>query len=86
MSDELTQEQIDGAVMLIKSTARTAMLVPVETAVELVNQHNREETLLPLLDPTRYMQTAHLTRWHEPLLRAFLQFRRELEKLKDEHL
>lgn len=85
-ADNLTPQEIDMLVGVIKGSCRTAMLVPLPCAQALVLEHQRGETLMSLLDPTRYIQEVDKTRWHGPLLDAFLEFRRKLEEIKDDNI
>lgn len=80
---QLTDEEIDLLVSLIKQASRAAMIVPLHAVQALMEQHDREEALLPLLDPTLWMRTHDKTRWHKPWLRAFLEYRKALQDLAD---
>lgn len=84
MSDHLETEEIDMLVELIKFTSRQAMLVPLDKAQELLAQQGREDTLLPLLDPTLYMQARDKTEWHKPYLQAFVRYRAELQRIAEQ--
>lgn len=76
MSDvSLTKQLVDNA-------ARMALLVPVEDARALVQEIERTDTLMPLLDPTGYRAIMDTLPQHRKLAKAFLAFREELEKLE----
>lgn len=79
-----TEDELLAAVEHIKNVARFAMLIPVETARAIVSQRLTEDTLMPLLDPTRWRDTHEQTDWHIPYLQAFAAYRTTLEKLKNE--
>lgn len=75
MSDvQLTKQLVDSA-------ARMAMLIPVDDARALVQEIERTDTLMPLLDPTGYRAIMDTLPQHRKLAQAFLAFRQELEKL-----
>jgi hypothetical protein len=69
---------------VIDNVCRMAATVSVEDAVELVNEFKRMEALMPMMDPTGYMDISKTLPGHETAARAFLDFRIALEKLKED--
>lgn len=75
MSDvTLTKQLVDNA-------ARMALLIPLDDARALVEEIERTDTLMPLLDPTGYRAIMDTLPQHRAVAKAFLTFRQELEKL-----
>ena len=54
---ELTQAEIDSLVALTKNISQLAMLVPLDQARAIVRQMGFEETILPIFNPTLWLQT-----------------------------
>lgn len=76
MSDvNLTKQLVDNA-------AHMALLVPLEDARALVQEIDRTDTLMPLLDPTGYRAIMDTLPQHRMVAKAFLAFREELAKLE----
>jgi hypothetical protein len=82
---KIDEAELLQAIETIKTCAKIANTVPVDTARDIVNAHSRERTIMPFLNPTHYIQTNRQTEWQGPLLKAFLAFRRELERITKEH-
>lgn len=66
-----------------KAAVHAAMLVSVEEAEAMLNQWNRERTLMPILDPTLWVRTAGNESVGD-VISAFVMFRREIEAARKE--
>ena len=67
--------------VLVDNLCQQAMLIPVDAAAALVQEIARTDAILPVLDPTGWMQIARTLPGHERAAQAFLTFRQELERI-----
>ena len=65
----------------IQSVALVAQAIPLADAVAVVEEMERTDALMPLLDPTGWIKLQKTAPQHARLARAFLAFRRELAEL-----
>ncbi len=72
---ETIKQQIDQICQL-------AALIPVDDAVALVNELERMDSLMPVVDPTGWVKITGTIDGHKIAASGFLDFRRTLEKLK----
>jgi hypothetical protein len=75
-----------GYVMIVaKVSAITgaALAIPIEDLDALLNQWEREDTLLPILDPTAFMYRSPKIEKRMEIIRAFTTFRKAIEEHKD---
>ncbi len=80
----LLKVEIECYAEIIKMTAAIASQVPVNAAAELVNQAAREETIMPFVDPTKYIHHGEVMRRNVAFMRAFHAFRKALAELEGE--
>jgi hypothetical protein len=69
---------------LVVGVAQHAILLSVEQAQALVDEMNRMESLMPILDPTGYIKIRKTMPGHKALAVAFLTFRQAIEQLNTE--
>jgi hypothetical protein len=79
--NEGRQTNIDEIGLLLATYVRVAMMIRIEDIENLVRAVDREETILPLLDPTKYVRDAPNLSMTLKVGRAFLKFRKELEAI-----
>ncbi len=72
-----------GAKEMIEAVAIVAMNIPLDSAEALVAKYDHVEAIAPVLSPGVWMDVRGTINGHKELARAFLKFRRVLEKLKD---
>lgn len=70
-----------GAKTQIETFAMLARRIPTEDAEAVVEWLHTQETLLPILDPTAYMQVAQNIPAHLALASAFLTFRKAIDAI-----
>lgn len=70
----LTKSQID-------TVCQIALMIPVADAEAVLNEMGRMDALMPIVDPTGYRKIMRNVPGHEDEVRAFLTFRRELERI-----
>lgn len=83
-SERLSATEVSTTVRFIQGIARMAMTLDMEDVTALMAQMSLEEAMLPMFDPTLYMQTRDQTRWHRPYLEAFATYRKALQKIAEE--
>jgi hypothetical protein len=66
------------------SLAQQAALISLEDAVALVDEFGFMHAAMPILDPTGYRKALETSDGHEALAKAFLTFRRALERIKEQ--
>ncbi len=71
---------------IIDNVCRMALFVSHDDAVALVNEFNKMDTLMPILDPTGYRTIMGNMPGHQEAAEAFLEFRDRLEKLREKEV
>lgn len=80
-SDVSSAEECETLVGYVRASAQMARLVSMDEANGLVIQAEREESFMPLFDPTRFLRNSVAIRDNLALLEAFRNWRAELAKL-----
>ena len=73
---ELVKQNIDVI-------CRLGVAVSIENAKGLVDELERMETVMPILDPTEWMRVSKTIKGHKTAAIAFLRFRMALETVKE---
>ncbi len=68
------------AAQVIANVVHLSSLVTEEDCAALVREIDRSETLMPLLDPSRFLREAEAVASSLEVARAFLEFRRKVEE------
>lgn len=63
---------------MLRNVVHLATLVDADECAALVAELDRGGTLMPLIDPTRFLREAERIAADERVARAFLEFRKEL--------
>lgn len=74
-------ERLRALKAILDNACRASSLITADQVVELINEMEHTTTLLPFIDPTRYMAIANTAPDHIRVARAFLTFRQVLEKV-----
>lgn len=68
---------------MIYAVGRMASLVPLADAQAVLDEIGRMEAIMPILDPTAYRKIMGNIPGNERAVRAFIDFRSELEKIAE---
>ena len=71
---------------ILQDVVAQVMLVPIEACNELESVISQYEALMPMIDPTGYRSTMKHSEDNYKAIGAFIRFRRDLEKLREELL
>lgn len=72
-----------AAAQVLRNVVHLATLVDADECAALVAELDRAGTLMPLIDPTRFLREAERIAADERVARAFLEFRREVAAAYD---
>ena len=79
---DLSPDEAQDIAGIVKNTCQMAMFVTADQAKAAVNQIEREGTIMPFFDPTRYIAERPLLQMNTRMLKAFRDFRLALEKIR----
>lgn len=69
--------------LIVPLAQQAAAFVTIEEAAAVVAEFERWDTVMPIVDPTAWRETRKTAPDNLALARAFLAFRREVEKLRE---
>ena len=81
---DLSPDEAQDIAGIVKNTCQMAMFVTADQAKAAVNQIEREGTIMPFFDPTRYIAERPLLQMNTRMLKAFRDFRLALEKIRED--
>lgn len=76
------ESPVVGTKIWMENIYRQVCMFPVEDYQAVLDELERMDTVMPFLDPTAWMKGRDNLAGHRRAARAFVEFRRELEKLK----
>lgn len=82
MSDVLSPDEAEGIASIVKNVCQMAMFVSADQARAAANQIEREEAIMPIFDPTRFMAESGALRTNARMIKAFRDFRLALEEIR----
>ena len=82
--EPLSNDEMEGFAGLLLQIVQLSTLIPTETARQAVRQMDGFDTIMPIMDPTRWMREHKDARRALDMARAFLAFRQAMDKIKEE--
>lgn len=73
--------ELDQVMNFARQVMHFAYLIQTNDLKRLVDEIERTDTLMPILDPTQWMRIRHNIPAHKKLARALLTFRREIDEI-----
>jgi hypothetical protein len=83
---EKTREEIsqhDLTLGAIRVACRAAINIPLENVKSLLDDMRDQDTVMPIIDPTKYRANAENLHDNQALARAFNKFRKDLEEIRE---
>ena len=77
-------DDIDNLAYFISNVVRQAMMISPQQAREVLDKLSLAESVMPIFDPTRYLNERDDLHNNKRLFEIFVRFRNELETLANE--
>lgn len=81
---DLSPSEAQDIAGIVKNVCQMAMFVTADQAKAAANQIEREEAIMPIFDPTRFMAEGGALRTNARMIKAFRDFRLALEEIRQD--